>query len=111
VASSVVSGVSFIGGAVIVKGSDKNPHVHGLTTATSVWLSAALGLMAGGALYPVGFFAALTAVFYLRFGPRSYGTAPASLAHSIWVPAGRAGASSAAAPLEEDPKGEEGLKS
>ncbi|EOD39769.1 hypothetical protein EMIHUDRAFT_251383 [Emiliania huxleyi CCMP1516] len=95
VASSVVSGVSFIGGAVIVKGSDKNPHVHGLTTATSVWLSAALGLMAGGALYPVGFFAALTAVFYLRFGPRSYGTAPASLAHSIW----------------EDPKGEEGLKS
>ena len=71
-ASSVVSGVSFIGGAVIVKGSDKNPHVHGLTTATSVWLSAALGLMAGGALYPVAFFAAFTAVFYLRFGPSTH---------------------------------------
>jgi len=72
VAAAVVSGVSFIGGAVIVKGSDKNPHVHGLTTATSVWLSAALGLMAGGALYPVAFFAAFTAVFYLRFGPSTH---------------------------------------
>ena len=51
VASSVVSGVSFIGGASIVKGSDKHPQVHGLTTATSVWVSAAIGILAGGALY------------------------------------------------------------
>ena len=76
VASSVVSGVSFIGGASIIKGSDKHPQVHGLTTATSVWLSAALGLLAGGAMYAIGFFSSVTAVFYLRFGPRTHEAEP-----------------------------------
>lgn len=121
VASSVVSGVSFIGGASIVKGSDKHPQVHGLifhdlrvsslisphlhpqvhglTTATSVWLSAALGLLAGGALYPVGLFAALTAVFYLRFGPR---TVTAVATPAAIIDDDRARGSAALASADED---------
>jgi hypothetical protein len=46
------------------------PEVHGLTTATSVWLSAAIGILCGGALYAVAFFTTAASVVYLRFAPR-----------------------------------------
>lgn len=51
-------------------GSPATPEIHGLTTATSVWLSAAVGLLCGGGLYLLSFFATAVGVVYLRFAPR-----------------------------------------
>ena len=58
VASALPSGVGFLGGALIWKGSvfveeQEMQQVHGLTTAASLWLSAAVGVSVGGALYLV----------------------------------------------------------
>ena len=47
--------------------------MHGLTTATAVWLAAGVGIMCGGALYVPAFFACAVAIVYLRFAPRSGG--------------------------------------
>jgi len=56
VTAAIPSGVGFLGAGLIWKGTvgvgDEQTHqVHGLTTAASVWLSAAIGCGAGGALY------------------------------------------------------------
>ncbi|MGP0069405.1 MAG: MgtC/SapB family protein [Isosphaeraceae bacterium] len=48
VAAQVVSGIGFLGAGAILR---KNQSVHGLTTAASVWVVAAIGLAAGGGLY------------------------------------------------------------
>lgn len=47
VAAQIVSGIGFIGGGVIFMRRDV---VRGLTTAASVWLTAALGMACGGGL-------------------------------------------------------------
>jgi uncharacterized membrane protein YhiD involved in acid resistance len=80
VSAAIPSGVGFLGAATIWKGTgtstssgnDKKvaPEVHGLTTATSVWVSAAIGILVGGALYVPAIFTTLAAVVYLRFAPR-----------------------------------------
>ena len=44
--------------------------MHGLTTATSVWLSAAIGILCGGGLFVPGLFTTSVGVVYLRFAPR-----------------------------------------
>lgn len=52
VIQGVLSGVGFIGaGAVLHGGSDK--QVHGLATAASIWVSAALGAAAALAIWPL----------------------------------------------------------
>jgi MgtC family len=56
VTAALPSGVGFLGGAIIWKGSvflgnHEIHQVHGLTTAASLWLSAAVGVGVGGALY------------------------------------------------------------
>jgi uncharacterized membrane protein YhiD involved in acid resistance len=61
VTAALPSGVGFLGAALIWKGSviegDEETHqVHGLTTAASLWLSAAIGVGAGGALYVVSIY-------------------------------------------------------
>ena len=78
VSAAIPSGVGFLGAASIWKGTrpkaDANaeqvPEVHGLTTATSVWISAAVGLLCGGGLYVPALFATASSVVYLRFAPR-----------------------------------------
>jgi hypothetical protein len=45
--------------------------VHGLTTAASVWLSAAVGIACGGELYFAASFGVALMMLLLRFGPRS----------------------------------------
>ena len=81
VAAAIPSGVGFLGAGVIYKGSTtispdglNTPQVHGLTTATSVWLSAAVGIAAGGALYFIAFFSSITLMAVLRFCPHAYNT-------------------------------------
>src|SRR5262245_24307133 len=42
----IVAGIGFLGAGTILKGSDEK-HVQGLTTAASIWLTAAVGIVAG----------------------------------------------------------------
>jgi len=61
VATGVVTGIGFIGAGVIFRGIGKD-HVVGLTTAASVWVTAAVGLASGAGMYII---AAVTAVLVL----------------------------------------------
>ena len=49
IAANIVTGVGFLGAGAIMR----NPRgsVHGVTTAASVWVNAALGMSAGAGLY------------------------------------------------------------
>ena len=46
IAAQVVSGIGFLGAGAILKLRDEN-DIKGLTTAASVWLTAAIGVAAG----------------------------------------------------------------
>jgi len=79
VAAAIPSGVGFLGAGLIWKGSvgngDEEVHqVHGLTTAASVWLSAAVGVGTGGKLYFISSYCVALIIAVLRFGPRMYGS-------------------------------------
>jgi uncharacterized membrane protein YhiD involved in acid resistance len=75
VSAAIPSGVGFLGGALIWKettgetGPNQRNHVHGITTAASVWLSASVGISAGGALWVCSTWTVILVVFVLRFGP------------------------------------------
>ena len=47
VAAGVVGGLGFLGAGIIMK----NRHVSGLTTATGIWVTGAIGLSMGGGMY------------------------------------------------------------
>ena len=79
VAAAIPSGVGFLGAGLIWKGSvgegeDEVHQVHGLTTAASVWLSAAVGVGSGGGLYFICVYSVALIIVVLRFGPRMYGS-------------------------------------
>ncbi len=48
IASNIVTGIGFIGAGIIFKGRN---NVHGLTTAATVWMSAAIGMTVGAGSY------------------------------------------------------------
>lgn len=50
IASAIVSGVGFLGAGVILR---EGGRVIGLTTASTIWLTAALGMGIGGGQYPI----------------------------------------------------------
>ena len=50
VAAQVIAGIGFLGAGVIFTNRDV---VHGLTTAASIWLSAAIGMASGAGLVPL----------------------------------------------------------
>jgi len=69
VIQGVMVGISFIGAGVILRDSS-GEHVRGLTTAATVWVSAALGIACGLAAWRVVVVAAvlaLTALVVLRW--------------------------------------------
>ena len=73
IAAAIPSGVGFLGAGLIFKKSsdeDGSMVVHGLTTAASVWLSAAVGIACGGELYFAATFGTCLMMLLLRFGPR-----------------------------------------
>jgi len=87
VAAAVPSGVGFLGAGLIWKGntstvknvdgkimSAESQQVHGLTTAASVWLAAAVGVAVGGGrrLYIVSVYGVMLVILVLRFGPQLY---------------------------------------
>ena len=60
VAAQIVSGIGFLGAGIIVFRSDA---VRGLTTAASIWLTAAIGMACGGSLFVLA--AVVTAAYFL----------------------------------------------
>ncbi|RJQ74465.1 MgtC/SapB family protein [Pseudonocardiaceae bacterium YIM PH 21723] len=64
VAAQIVSGLGFIGGGIIFV---KRDVVRGLTTAASIWLTAAVGTAAGAGL-PILAVLATAAYFVIAFG-------------------------------------------
>eukprot|EP00898_Chlorokybus_atmophyticus_P001988 jgi/Chlat1/2790/Chrsp187S02913 len=77
IAAAIPSGVGFLGAGVIWKGAGLSGHhagheVRGLTTATTVWLSAAVGCAAGGKMYFVSIFCMAISIVILRYAPRMY---------------------------------------
>lgn len=54
IAAQIVSGIGFIGAGVIFVNNDA---VRGLTTAATVWLSAALGMACGAGMFHIAFYA------------------------------------------------------
>jgi uncharacterized membrane protein YhiD involved in acid resistance len=79
VSAAIPSGVGFLGAGLIFKQESKdhgtgesNHSVHGLTTAASLWLCAAIGIACGGELYFPATFCVSCSLLMLRFGPRFY---------------------------------------
>jgi putative Mg2+ transporter-C (MgtC) family protein len=67
IASNIVSGVGFLGAGVILRDGGR---VIGLTTASTVWLTAALGMGIGGGYYGLTGVTALLALIVLWAFPR-----------------------------------------
>ena len=62
-AAQIVSGIGFLGAGVIFRSGGT---VRGLTTAASIWMVAALGVLAGLGLYWLAAFATVLTWFVLR---------------------------------------------
>jgi len=77
VSAAIPSGVGFLGAGLIFKNAEKNEFgdtehtVHGITTAISLWISAAVGIACGGELYFAASYTVGVMMLLLRFGPRS----------------------------------------
>ena len=60
----IAAGIGFLGAGTILK-LDQKQEIKGLTTASSIWLSAALGTAAGLAEYALATAAACISLFVL----------------------------------------------
>jgi putative Mg2+ transporter-C (MgtC) family protein len=63
----LLAGIGFLGGGVILH-RDDTKGVHGLTTAASVWLVAAVGIAVGAGLWAAGAIAIGLAIAVLAIG-------------------------------------------
>ena len=66
IAANIVTGIGFIGGGIIFKGGSTG-QISGITTAATVWVTAALGMCVGfgNGLYSTGFIAMVLVLFTL----------------------------------------------
>ena len=71
VAAGVVAGIGFIGAGVIVH-ARRGDVLIGLTTAASIWVTAAIGMAAGAGMYLVAFCVAVISVLLLMI-PKIHG--------------------------------------
>ncbi|MFA5078210.1 MAG: MgtC/SapB family protein [Dehalococcoidia bacterium] len=71
IAAGVVTGIGFIGAGVIFRGM-RGDKVMGITTAASIWVTAAIGIAAGVGLYIIAVATALITVLVLMI-PRAKG--------------------------------------
>lgn len=62
IAAQIVTGVGFLGAGAIMR---TNGNVHGLTTAATIWVNAAVGLAAGAGRYGLAFAAAAASLVVL----------------------------------------------
>lgn len=80
VAAQIVSGIGFIGAGAVLR---NGPMIIGLTTAATLWISAAIGMTCGVGMYDVAFVATVISVAVLtliRIFERRI--LPASVKHS-----------------------------
>jgi putative Mg2+ transporter-C (MgtC) family protein len=68
VAAQIVSGIGFLGGGTIFRSGSE---VRGLTTAATIWLVAAIGMLVGTGLYALAVASTVIAAVVLRFLHRS----------------------------------------
>jgi putative Mg2+ transporter-C (MgtC) family protein len=67
IAAQIVTGIGFLGAGAIMR---THSGVHGLTTAATVWVNAALGIAAGGGFYRVAVLGGtITIAVLLILGP------------------------------------------
>lgn len=67
VAGQIVTGIGFLGGGAIMRNRDT---VHGMTTAATIWVNAAIGIAAGIGQYAIATFAtAMTLVVLVVLPP------------------------------------------
>jgi putative Mg2+ transporter-C (MgtC) family protein len=64
VAAGVVTGIGFIGAGVIFRGM-RGDRVMGITTAASVWVTAAIGICAGCGMYIISIISAVLTLVIL----------------------------------------------
>ena len=62
----LMTGIGFIGGGSILKGDS---HVHGVSTAASIWLTGAIGMSVAWDRYEVAIVLTLINYLTLRFAP------------------------------------------
>ena len=62
VAAQVVTGIGFIGGGTVLR---HGATVFGLTTAATLWVSAAIGMACGAGMYSIAIFATLFSIMVL----------------------------------------------
>ena len=66
IAAQVVTGIGFLGAGAILRSGE---NVHGLTTAATIWVNAAIGMAAGLGSYAVAVVAAAITLVVLAFLP------------------------------------------
>jgi putative Mg2+ transporter-C (MgtC) family protein len=66
VAAQIVTGIGFLGAGAIMR---NDAGVHGLTTAATIWVNAAIGVAAGGGAYHLALIAAAITLFALLVLP------------------------------------------
>lgn len=69
VAAQIVTGIGFLGAGTIIRSGDSDT-VRGLTTAASIWLTAAVGMAVGSGLYIISAVSTVVALVVLRLLPR-----------------------------------------
>lgn len=67
--AQIVTGVGFLGAGAILK---TNGYISGLTTASSLWMSAMIGIIFGAGYYTLGITLSITAVFVLTLVKRIF---------------------------------------
>ena len=67
VAAQIVTGIGFIGAGAILH---ERGGVHGLTTAASLWVTAAVGVAVGVGMFWMSLATAALVFLLLRFGPK-----------------------------------------
>jgi putative Mg2+ transporter-C (MgtC) family protein len=66
IAAQVVTGIGFLGAGAILRSGE---NIHGLTTAATIWVNAAIGMAAGLGAYAVASVAAAITLVVLAFLP------------------------------------------
>ncbi|MBN8554997.1 MAG: MgtC/SapB family protein [Deltaproteobacteria bacterium] len=66
VAAQIVSGIGFLGAGAIIQKSESG-YVAGLTTAASIWVTAAVGMVIGSGHYILALISVIIVVLALRF--------------------------------------------
>ncbi len=65
VAAQIVTGIGFIGAGTMFR---HGPNVHGLTTAATLWMAAAIGMTCGVGMYGFAAFSTFLAILVLSIG-------------------------------------------